>query len=273
MRKLFAVALTALWFAPLFAQTTPPPQPPPDQKVEEEKKPKVTEEMVVTARKREETVQEVPESIAAPTESELRDRGAQTLEDVAANVAGFTVQNLGPGQSQVAMRGVSSGQIVRDQPGVKEQVGVYLDESVISLSLFTPDIDLFDLSRVEVLRGPQGTIFGSGSESGTVRYITNQPKIGETETIGEFSGSSISNGGVGGSAKVAVNAPLSSTAALRFAGYYTRYGGFIDAVQPNLSVKKDVNDGNREGVRLALLFKPDEKLSITPRIVYQKVDM
>jgi outer membrane receptor protein involved in Fe transport len=96
----------------------------------------------------------------------LRDRGVENIEDVAANVAGFTVQNLGPGQSQVAMRGVSAGQIVRDQPGVKEQVGVYLDESVISLSLFTPDLDLFDLNRVEVLRGPQGTLFGSGSLSG-----------------------------------------------------------------------------------------------------------
>ena len=73
------------------------------------------------------------------------------------------MQNLGPGQSQVAIRGVSAGQIVRDQPGVKEQVGVYLDESAVSLSLFTPDLDLFDTNRVEVLRGPQGTLFGSGS--------------------------------------------------------------------------------------------------------------
>src|SRR6266581_8790747 len=171
-----SLALPAL---PLLAQQPPPPEPPKDQQpakekekktAEEEKKPRMTEEVTVTARKKEETVQEVPMSVAAPTESELRDRGAETIEDVAANVAGFTVQNLGPGQSQVAMRGVSSGQIQRDQPGVKEQVGVYLDESAISLSLFTPDIDLFDLNRVEVLRGPQGTLFGSGSESGTVRY-------------------------------------------------------------------------------------------------------
>ena len=116
------------------------------------------------------------------------------------------VQNLGPGQSQIAMRGVSAGQIVRDQPGVKEQVGVYLDESVISLSLFTPDLDLFDMTRIEVLRGPQGTLFGSGSLSGTVRYITNQPEIGVTEGAGELGVSSLGGGGLGHNAKFSVNA-------------------------------------------------------------------
>ena len=131
------------------------------------------EEITVTAMKREETVGNVPFSVAAPTEDVLRARGVENIEGVAANVAGFSVQNLGPGQSQVAMRGASSGQIARDQPGVKEQVGAYLDESVISLSLFTPDLDLFDVSRVEVLRGPQGTLFGSGSLSGTVRCATS----------------------------------------------------------------------------------------------------
>jgi iron complex outermembrane receptor protein len=274
MRAMFcALTLTiAVPTHPLLAQETKDAKPD-EKKAEDEKKAKVTEEMVVTARKREETVQDVPISVAAPTESQLRDRGAENLEDVSANVAGFTVQNLGPGQSQVAMRGVSSGQIVRDQPGVKEQVGVYLDESVISLSLFTPDVDLFDLSRVEVLRGPQGTLFGSGSESGTVRYITNQPKLAVSESVGEIGVDSVDAGGVGGSAKVAVNAPLSATAAMRFVGYYTRYGGFIDAVQPSLNVKQNVNGGNREGARLSFLFKPSDALTVTPRILYQRVDM
>src|SRR5258706_3525701 len=191
-----SLLLIALPPLPLFAQQAQPPDQTKDQKktAEEEKKPKVTEEMVVTARKREETVQEVPMSVAAPTESELRDRGAENLEDIAANVAGFSVQNLGPGQSQVAMRGVSSGQIARDQPGVKEQAGIYLDESAISLSLFTPDIDLFDMSRVEVLRGPQGTLFGSGSESCTVRYISNQPKPGIKESNAQLSADTINDG-------------------------------------------------------------------------------
>ncbi|MDO9432351.1 MAG: TonB-dependent receptor plug domain-containing protein, partial [Phenylobacterium sp.] len=133
------------------------------------------EELVVTARKRDEALIDVPFSVNALSETKMRERGATNIEELSRNIANFTVQNLGPGQSQVAIRGISAGQIVRDQPGVKEQVGVYLDESVISLSLFTPDIDLFDLNRVEVLRGPQGTLYGSGSLSGTVRYITNQP--------------------------------------------------------------------------------------------------
>lgn len=272
----FLMALTlGLPVVPLLAQETQPqPQPTSkEKKAEEEKKPKVTEEMTVTARKREETVQSVPESVAAPTESDLRDRGAQNIEDISANVAGFTVQNLGPGQSQVAMRGVSSGQIVRDQPGVKEQVGVYLDESGISLSLFTPDVDLFDLNRVEVLRGPQGTLFGAGSESGTVRYITNQPVLNESATVGEFGAEDIQNGGPGGSAKAAVNVPMGAMSAMRVVGYYTRYGGFMNAVQPNLSVKKDVNSGFRAGTRIAYLFKPNDKLSFTPRILFQRVHM
>ncbi|HEV8657696.1 MAG TPA: TonB-dependent receptor [Thermoanaerobaculia bacterium] len=273
-RIVFSIAMLiiAAPVVPLFAQQTPPPSQE-KKTAEEEKKPKVTEEVTVTARKREETVQEVPMSVAAPTESELRDRGAENIEDVAANVAGFTVQNLGPGQSQVAIRGVSSGQIARDQPGVKEQAGFYLDESVISLSLFTPDLDLFDLSRVEVLRGPQGTLFGSGSESGTIRYITNQPKLSTSESVGEFTLDSVSNGGVGGSAKFATNVPMGSSAATRITAYYTRYGGYIDAVQPNLSINKDVNHGYRAGARAAFLFKPNENFSITPRIVYQKIDI
>jgi iron complex outermembrane receptor protein len=231
-----------------------------------------SDEVTVTARKREETLQEVPFSIVAPTEEILRERGVQTLEEISGNIAGFTVQNLGPGQSQVAMRGVSAGQIVRDQPGVKEQVGIYLDESVISLSLFTPDLDLFDLSRVEVLRGPQGTLFGSGSLSGTVRYITNQPEIGVSESYGEFSVETVEDGEFGGSAKVVGNIPLSDTSALRVAAYYTSFGGFIDAVQPDLSVNEDVNSGDRTGIRLALRAEPNERLTITPRIIYQEVD-
>src|SRR3546814_18168996 len=100
---------------------------------------------------------------------------ASTIEDLSRNVAGLTVQNLGPGQSQVSLRGVSAGQIARDQPGVKEQVGVYLHESVISLSLFTPDLDLSALNRVEQLRGPQAPLLGPGTVGGQLRSLPTQP--------------------------------------------------------------------------------------------------
>ena len=259
------LALVFLTSMPVFAQEQQQQQQTPDPPQ------RVQEEMVVTARKQEETVQEVPISVAAPSESELRDRGAETLEDVSVNVAGFTVQNAGPGQSQVGMRGVSAGRIIRDQPGVKEQVGVYLDESVVSLSLFTPDLDLFDLSRIEVLRGPQGTLFGSGSLAGTVRYITNQPRLGISESIAELGLNSVS-GDIGGSAKYAGNVPLGDAAAMRVVAYYTRYGGYIDAVQPDLSVNEDYNTGHRAGARLSFLFQPNDRLSITPRLLYQQVE-
>ncbi len=233
----------------------------------------VSEEVTVTAMKREETVHETPFSVAATTEEVLRERGVENLEEAAANVASFSVQNLGPGQSQIAIRGVSSGQIARDQPGVKESVGVYLDESVISLSLFMPDLDLFDMSRLEVLRGSQGTLFGSGSLGGTVRYITNQPELGATRFFGELSGDTLSDGNQGGSVKAGVNTALGDRAALRIAGYYDRLAGWMDAVQPDLSVKKNVNTGDRTGVRASVLITPSDRLSIVPRFVYQKVEM
>src|SRR4051794_3997295 len=168
------------------------------------------EEIIVTATKRASTVQEVPFSVNAQTQEDIRRANAKTLEDISHNVAGLTVQNLGPGQSQVSIRGVSAGQIVRDQPGVKEQVGIYLDESPVSLSLFTPDFDLFDLNRLETLRGPQGTLFGSGSVGGTIRYITNQPKLDVTEGLVEADINEAS-GDIGYGLKGAINIPVSST--------------------------------------------------------------
>ena len=225
--------------------------------------------IIVSATKRDTTLQDVPFSINAQTEKDIQRTGVVTIEDLSRNVAGLTIQNLGPGQSQVSVRGISSGQIVRDQPGVKEQVGVYIDESVISLSLFTPDLDLFDLNRVETLRGPQGTLFGSGSVGGTIRYISNQPTIGVTEGMVEANLNAIDGGNVGGHIKGAVNVPLGDKAAARVVGYYTRYAGFIDAIGP--AAGENVNDGERYGGRLALTFQPTEDLTITPRIIYQKV--
>ncbi|MGB3165333.1 MAG: TonB-dependent receptor [Alteraurantiacibacter sp.] len=237
-----------------------------DQEAEEEG---LNNAIVVTATKRAANIQDIPFSINAQTAEDIERSGAVTLEDLSRNVAGLSVQNLGPGQSQVSVRGVSAGQVVRDQPGVKEQVGVYLDESVISLSLFTPDLDLFDLNRVETLRGPQGTLFGSGSVGGTIRYITNRPEMGVVEGVAEGNVNLVDGDDLGYHLKGAINVPIGGNLAARAVGYYTQYGGFIDALGP--AGGEDVNGGERYGGRLALRFDNGEGLSITPRIVYQKV--
>ena len=231
----------------------------------------LAEELTVTSLKREQVLLDVPFSVAAPTEEVLRTRGVEDIEGVAANVGGLTVQNLGPGQSQVAIRGVSAGQIVRDQPGVKEQVGIYLDESAISLSLFTPDLDLFDTNRVEVLRGPQGTLFGSGSLSGTIRYITNQPEPNVRKAFAELGWTGVDGGSFGGNAKLGFNLPLGDKAALRVASYFDRIAGYIVARQPDSGSKENVNDGYRNGVRATVRIAPNDRLTITPRVVYQRV--
>lgn len=228
--------------------------------------------IIVTATKRNANLQDIPFSINAQTQGDIQKSGAVTLEDISRNVAGLSIQNLGPGQSQVAIRGVSAGQIVRDQPGVKEQVGVYLDESVISLSLFTPDLDLFDLNRVETLRGPQGTLFGSGSIGGTIRYITNQPELNETSAVVEGDVQLVDGDDIGWHLKGAVNVPVAEDkAAFRAVGYYTRYGGFINALREGGGVSEDVNSGERYGGRFSLALQPTEGLTITPRVIYQEV--
>ena len=226
-------------------------------------------EIIVTATKRNETIQDVPFSINAQTAEAMQKNGSTSLEDVSRNVAGLTVQNLGPGQSQVSVRGVSAGQIVRDQPGVKEQVGIYFDESVISLSLFTPDFDLFDLDRVETLRGPQGTLFGSGSVGGTVRYITKQPTTDQVEGAVEANANVLAGGDMGYAVKGALNLPLSDKLAVRVVGYGEEFAGFIDAIGP--AGGKNVNDGYRWGLRAAVRMEPAEGMVITPRVVHQKI--
>ena len=231
------------------------------------------DEVVVTATRRTETVMEVPFSVNVQEESDIQRLNTFSLEGLSRNVAGLNIQNLGPGQSVVTIRGISSGQIVRDQPGIKEQVGVYLDDTPISLSLFTPDLDLYDVQRVETLRGPQGTLFGSGSIGGTIHYVTNKPQLGVKEIKTQFDLNTIDSGSPGGHVKAAVNAPLGDNAAVRMVSYGTKYGGFIDALRETGETDEDVNGGGRYGARLSVLWKPTENLTITPRLVYQNIEM
>ncbi len=268
--RLIGTSAFALFAAPALAQTQPEATAQAANQAAAQTAPVVEDrsEIIVTATKRASRVQDVPFSINAQTQADIQRANAQTLEDISRNVASLTVQNLGPGQSQVSVRGVSAGQIVRDQPGVKEQVGIYLDESIASLSLFTPDFDLFDLNRVETLRGPQGTLFGAGSVGGTIRYITNQPKLDVVEGQVEGGINFLKGGDIGWDAKAAINMPIANTLAARVVGYYTHFGGFIDAVGP--AAGNNINDGERFGTRVSLLWQPVPEVKVTPRLVFQR---
>ena len=233
---------------------------------------RLIEEIIVTATKRSVSIEDVPFSVAVIGGEDIARSGANSIEELARGFAGVSIQNLGPGQSQVAMRGVSAGQIIRDQPGVKEQVGIYLDESLVSLSLFTPDFDLFDLQRVEVLRGPQGTLYGAGSVGGTIRYISNQPELERTYGLMEADLNTLADGSEGGHLKGMVNVGLSDTAAARLVAYHTGYGGYVDALSEDGARHDDVNHGTRRGFRASLLARPSDRLRLTPRIVYQEID-
>ncbi len=255
-----AALLLGLPFAINAQNTTPPTDD------------EISEEIVVTAQKRASSIQEVPFSVAAVTAQDIKESGATNIVEVARNVPGLYVTDLGPGQSQVAIRGISAGQVVRDQAGVKESVGIYLDESPISVALFTPDLDLYDLDRIEVLRGPQGTLFGAGSSSGTVRYITAQPNLEQFGGSVEVGVDGLTDGDWGGSVRGALNAPLGGNAAMRVVGYYNDLPGFIDSVYPNRATREDVNSGTRTGGRVTFRFEPTENFNITPRLIYQKLE-
>jgi len=130
---------------------------------------------------------------------------------------------------------------------------------------------LFDLNRVEVLRGPQGTLFGSGSIGGTIRYITNQPNLNEVEGLVEGDVNLVDGDDIGYSLKAAISGPIvEGKAAIRAVGYYTQFGGFIDALTDTGTIE-DVNSGERVGGRLSLTVKPTDGLTITPRVIYQEV--
>ena len=232
----------------------------------------IIEQIIVTAQKRATALQDVPFSVAAPTGEQIRNSGASSLPELGRMVPGLAIADLGPGQSQVALRGISAGQVVRDQPGVKAQVGVYLDESPISVALFTPDLDLFDLQRFEVLRGPQGTLFGSGSISGVLRYITAQPELSLFGGTVEATASTGTDSEFGGAIKGMLNMPVGDISALRLVAYHNELPGFIDSVYPGRGKREDVNSGTKSGARLSWLIQPTENLSITPRIVYQKLE-
>jgi outer membrane receptor protein involved in Fe transport len=219
------------------------------------------EEVVVTAQKFEQKLSETPLSVTAISARNLEALGATQFRDFANTVPSLTYTTSGVGSTQVNLRGITTGN------NISPTVGIYVDEVPYGSS--TPfasgaqlalDVGLFDVSRIEVLRGPQGTLYGASTMGGLLKYVSVVPDttaFGATARAGVVS---TSGGGVGYDAAAAVNAPLvDDKAALRVSGFYTHDGGFIDNLA---SGREDVNEAEVYGGRADLLFKPADKLTL-----------
>ena len=237
------------------------------------------EEVVVTAEKRSERLQDVPLSMIALTATDLQNSGAVTLQDIGREVPGLSVVTLAPGQNTLIIRGISS------TGGTAPTVGFYIDDTPISVANHLrgeTDPVLFDLDRVEVLRGPQGTLYGASSEGGTVRYITKQPNVDSFEAAAKQTFSYTENGGPNYEIDGMINMPVSSTIAVRASAVYRNYDGYIDRYPIALNningvgvgpVTKNVNTEQTTAGNLAVAFKPSDDLVITPSIMYQRISL
>jgi iron complex outermembrane receptor protein len=223
-------------------------------------------EIIVTATHRSEKMQDVPASIQALEEKQLQRLGADDFADYGRTVAGLSFSDRGPSRNQIVIRGITTG--VEYDTGKQSTVAVYIDEVPVTEGMAQPDLKLFDVDRIEVLRGPQGTLYGSGSLGGTVRIITAQPDSNEFVSKGEASLSSTRHGGTSFLASAALNAPLvSDVAALRVVGYYRSEAGYIDNTALG---DRDVNDEHTYGFRAALRLSPTERLNLTATVMHQK---
>ncbi len=205
------------------------------------------DEIVVTAQRRDENVQNVPMTVQAITGASLANMDITTLDSVLKLLPNVTYGNNGPGQGNIFMRGLSAG-FAGDQSsataGNFPNVAIYLDDQSMQFPGRNVDIYMADMDRVEVLEGPQGTLFGGGAEAGAIRYITNKPKLNVYEGKAEASYGFTAGGADNTSANLTVNLPLiQDKLAVRAVVYNERQGGYITNV-PSTFTRSNTDLGN-----------------------------
>ncbi len=243
----------------------------------------ILEEITVTATKRESGLQEISMSITAITGDTLDRAGIADFTDIAASVPSVSFRSAGPGRTKLNIRGISAA------TGVAPTVSFYLDEmpvqtissgSTTSFAQTIIDPKMFDLERVEVLRGPQGTLYGSSSMGGTIRLITRQPAIGEFEASVGTDISSTTGGGTNFRLNGMVNTPLGETVALRVVASYTDNDGYFDRVASGDGTAPagtvfatNVNTEQTSSVRAALRWQINDNAYLQPSVFVQKTEM
>lgn len=252
------------------------------------------EEVVVTATKRAVSVQDVPVAMQAFTAETLENMGADQVDGYYRMVPNFAVVDRGAGGKLYSIRGISTGLVTQGA----STVGVYIDEMPISAAGFQPDPRLFDIDRVEVLRGPQGTLYGEGSIGGTVRMITPRPDPSAFAGKADVSWQSTADGDPGYKLNGMLNLPLvNDVLALRVSGLYHDLGGYIDRIDMPSGVtldvgallglppgvipvlgtgplpgKQDINDEVTSSGRAALLWNATERLTFEASFMKQSLD-
>jgi iron complex outermembrane receptor protein len=241
-------------------------------------------EIIVTATRRSERLQDVPQSITAIDSAGIAVRGLTGMDDYAHIVPGLSVSDRQPGGTTIVFRGVATSGL---QFGAVSSSALYLDEQPITQSGRNPDPRLIDVARIEALRGPQGTLYGASSQSGTLRVITNKPDAGKFEGWVDAQLLTTSGGGASHDVSAMLNLPLGEKAALRLVGFTALDAGYIDNVlgeslgdgeNPGTFdnsdiVEKDVNDHEVSGGRLALRLEPGDNFDVTFGALMQNTDV
>jgi len=266
-------------------EATPSPSPAP---ADDASKPVgFREEVVVTAQKRTEAIAEIPASVTVVPEQLLEQQRVDDFKDLLPLVPGLSLTETRPGSTRVTLRGVNTG-------GVASTIGIYFDDvpfgsstGLANGSISAGDFDTFDVARVEVLRGPQGTLYGASSLGGVLKFVPNRPRNDRFEARLLGSAETVDNGDPGYSLTGMANVPLGAKAAVRASGFYRSDSGFIDSIGnnpvPSLAtpgvnviagtrVANGLNALDRFGGRLAVLVEPSKRFSVTVGAQIQDID-
>jgi iron complex outermembrane recepter protein len=225
-------------------------------------------EIIVTATKRNERLQDVPVSITAETGVELEHRGATQLQDIINSTPGLNNPGSGGGNStNLTIRGVTTGTDL----GLKQSTVALLYDDMpidpVGQGGGASNLRVVDIERVEVLRGPQGTLFGSGSLAGAIRYITNKPDLTQFSGSAELTAAQTETGAPSYSGYVVLNAPIiQNELGIRLVAYDYDDGGWIDNLRTG---EKDANPTKTDGARLSIAFKPSDRFSSNLTFTYQ----
>lgn len=219
------------------------------------------ETVIVTAQKREERLIDVPQSVTVLSANSLTRLGATQFRDFANTIPGLNYNTTGAGFTQIALRGVTTGY------DVGQTVAIYVDEvpygsstNVTGSARRALDVGLFDIDRIEVLKGPQGTLYGASAMGGLIKYVTRRPDAGRFGVELQTGASSTHEGGVSYNAAGALNMPIvADQAAVRLSAFYSHDGGYVDNVSLG---SKDVDRSRVSGGRADFLFTPSEAFSV-----------